>query len=59
VSRLEQGRKNPTVELLASLANALDADVVELLKPEAKRGKQRRRTPAQKKPRNSIRSQPH
>jgi transcriptional regulator with XRE-family HTH domain len=44
VSRLEQGRKNPTVELLAALAKALSADIVELFQPIPKRAKQRKRT---------------
>jgi transcriptional regulator with XRE-family HTH domain len=43
VSRLEQGRKNPTVELLAALAQALNADIVELFKPAPKRAKERKR----------------
>ena len=42
VSRLEQGRKNPTVELLAALAKALNVDIVELFKPTPKRAKQRK-----------------
>jgi transcriptional regulator with XRE-family HTH domain len=46
VSRLEQGRKNPTVELLAALAEALNADIVELFKPAPKRAKERKRARA-------------
>src|ERR1700744_1646493 len=37
VSRLEQGRKNPTLELLERLAKALKVDVVELLAPISRR----------------------
>jgi transcriptional regulator with XRE-family HTH domain len=49
LSRLEQGLKNPTVELLAALAKALNADIVEFFKPAPKRATRRKQTRGHKK----------
>lgn len=33
ISAIERGRRNPTITIIERLANALDVDVMELLRP--------------------------